>query len=397
MTVRESTRKLLTKVRQAVWRLCLFLWTFIRRVLLFALTIAPLALPALALLFLYVYWTTVEGRIESFGEDKRLVQALSLLIGAGVLTWVITTLGKCALNQLREIGKAAWSAWSDGWRSAWKILEGSRSAWCDYLKEVPNDAWRAFKEAKYLTLCLVLGVFLVALYPMFAPKQPTQNVYRYVSVFGATAADQGSEIKLFLRSGAIFSLHHVDDARPQKGKGICLDPPQQNLLKEIRKAIENRVAKCKSAPTFEVKGYASVAPMHVDGDASDSAKLNCKVANWRAAAVGTFLADPSADSEHQEWWNCDAAETNFNSEHPNECGNFIKETLDGSKDANGKPLFRVEVHQWRQPDKMIESKPADDGEVPDPRRYDVEILNRVVRIEVPENFCGTAASGAGTP
>ena len=391
MTVRESARKLFAKVRQAVWRLCLFLWTFIRRVLLFALTIAPLALPALALLCLYVHWTTVEGRIESFGEDKRLVQALSLLIGAGVLTWVITTLGKCALNQLREIGQAAWSAWSDGWRSAWKILEGSRSAWCDYLKEVPNDAWRAFKEAKYLTLCLVLGVFLVALYPMFAPKQPTQNVYRYVSVFGATAAEQSREIKLVLRPGAVFSLHHVD-ARPQEGKGICLDPPQQNLLKEIRKAIENRVAKCKSAPTFEVKGYASVAPMHVDGDTGDSAKLNCKVANWRAAAVGTFLVDPH-EYRHEKW--CQDAKNIFNQEQLDGCGDFTK-TRKG-KDANSKPKFLVNIHQWASPSEMIESKPADDGEVPDPRRYDVEILNRVVRIEVPENFCGTAASGAGTP
>ena len=45
---------------------------------------------------------------------------------------------------------------------------------------------------------------------------------------------------------------------------------------------------------------------------------------------------------------------------------------------------------------MIKSKPADDGKVPDPRRFEVEVLNRVVRIHMPKVSCRTTAPGAGT-
>ena len=49
--------------------------------------------------------------------------------------------------------------------------------------------------------------------------------------------------------------------------------------------------------------------------------------------------------------------------------------------------YRVRVRKWSDPERMQGMKPADDGAVPDERRYRVELLNRAVHITVPENFC----------
>ena len=396
VTLRESMRRFFKKTWRAIRYLGLFVWSILCHVLLLTLTIAPLAVPALALFVLYLEWETVEGYIGSFKKNEKLAQALSLLIGAGVLTWIITTLGKCALNQLREIGKAVRDVWSKGRSLGGKSLEDLEKSWRDYIKTAPCNAWKAFKEAKYLTRSLMLCVLLVAMYPVFAPKPKDRPVYVAVFEPRGTSPETSDLIELYMSSNPVFSLSHAKNAQPMTGEGICLDDPQQDWLNNVRKTMENCVAEDGSPPTYEVKGYASVAPIHVDGDTSDTEKLNCKVANWRAAAVGAFLADPSEESEHKKWWRCEDVEKNFNSGHPNKCGTFIKDPLDSSKRVNDKPLFRVEVHQWEQAGEMIESKPADDGQVPDPRRFEVEVLNRVVRIHMPKVSCRTTAPGAGT-
>ena len=46
---------------------------------------------------------------------------------------------------------------------------------------------------------------------------------------------------------------------------------------------------------------------------------------------------------------------------------------------------------------MAKGKPADDGTMPDGRRFDVEILNRVVHIEVPKSFCRPSARSESSP
>ena len=205
---------------------------------------------------------------------------------------------------------------------------------------------------------------------------------------------------MFMRSGAVFSLAHVEDAQPQSGKGICLGEPQQAWLNEFRGAIANCVKEAKkstdgsSKPVFKVRGYASVAPMHVGGNTSESARLNCKVANWRAAAVGAFLAKSGAEKDEKRW-RCESVADAFNKVPPNEL-NECGEPYEGPEEQPSSP-FRVDVHQWATSGEMLTGKPADDGTVPGDRRFDVEILNRVVHIDVPKDFCRTAASQAGSP
>lgn len=205
-----------------------------------------------------------------------------------------------------------------------------------------------------------------------------------------------------MRSGAVFSLAHVEDAQPQNGEGICLGVPQQEWLKEFRAAIANCMEEQGKSTSeesgtndikFNVTGYASIAPVRIGGEIRKSPDLNCKVANWRAAAVGAFLANPDA-KEYEKRWSCEHVGNDFNNA-PIECGELTKEPYEG-KDPQGN-RFLVDVHQWSTPDQMAKGKPADDGTMPDGRRFDVEILNRVVHIEVPKNFCRPSARSESSP
>lgn len=340
-------------------------------------------------------WLNIYVKYVTELIEADIAGALSLLISVGILSWIITTLGKYAWDQLVKIYNAAKRVLVAGWPSDWSlgVLEAE---WRKYVEETPSQIGAALENAKLLTISLTLSVFLVLLYPMFDPKQGVQSartVYQYVTV-----VDAKRDIELYMKGGAVFSLAHVDDAQPKNGKGICLGPPQQEWLKEFRAAIANCIEKESSAiedsesddTRFEVTGYASIAPMRVGGDTSKSAKLNCKVANWRAAAVGAFLANPD---EHREQWQCEDVKSNFN-KHPIECGKpaekpYVGEDPDGNR-------FLVKVHQWSTPEKMVGAKPADDGAVPDERRFDVEIMNRVVHIKVPEDFCGNASGDASS-
>ena len=393
-------RVVLVREARGVQYAALFLWSILYRVLLFALTIGPIGVPVSAFAGLWTLWPKVEGvqviQIVGGDEHKEIARGLSLLIGVGLFSWIITKLSQYAWDKLVEIYNAAKKVWVEGWTSNWKSLEGLEDGWRNYVeKKMYREAWIAFKKAHLLTISLMLCVFLVALYAIFGPRQTdastdgtVQTVYRYVSV-----VDGGYDIELYMKGGAVFSLAHVKDAQPQNGEGICLDEPQRHWLDEFRKAIGNCIRerpsdKDSEPPVFQVTGYASIAPMHMGGNTSESARLNCKVANWRAAAVGAYLANPKEKGPSTRW-RCEDVENTFNQDAPNDqsqCG----ELYGGPKNDEDNP-FLVKVHQWPTPEKMVRAKPADDGAVPDERRFDVEIMNRVVHIKVPEDFCSDAS------
>lgn len=122
-------------------------------------------------------------------------------------------------------------------------------------------------------------------------------------------------------------------------------------------------------PEFKVVGFASVAPMQ-SGD-HDAAELNCDIANRRADAVGSFLAGDSK-------WDCNTIRSDFKS---------ARRLCAGEPKVYDGGTYRVRVHKWSDPERMLGKRPADDGALPNERRYRVELLNRAVHITVPEGFC----------
>lgn len=153
----------------------------------------------------------------------------------------------------------------------------------------------------------------------------------------------------------------------------------------------------EKVPTFDVVGFASVSPMQSnDGTGRLS---NCEVANRRADAVASFLTD---EEKYKEKWACPEVGNNFK---------LAPKLCTGEEKVYERSLggieYRVRVRGWSDPEQMEDKKPADDGALPDDRRYRVELLNRAVHITVPENFCraldstvpgdGEAASSDETP
>ena len=403
MAIGERARAFLARLWHVAQYLSLLLSSILYHVLLFVLTAAPIALPIFVVVILLKGWGTFVGCIHHIGQEAPIVQTLAfIIVGAGVLGGILMKVAGAAYRDLVDLGKAPVEVVRKGW-SRGSAREGPRlGPWRESMVEIANTTGKAFVRALRFAGALLIGVFLIATaYPLFA--RPVQTVDRYVTVVDAKDTDTATrqEIRLYMRTSAVFSLAHVEDADPKTGEGICLGVPQQEWLKEFRAAIANCMEEeGKSTSegsetddvTFEVTGYASIAPMHVGGDTSKSAKLNCKVANWRAAAVGAFLADPNAE-EHKKRWSCKHVRNDFNNE-PIECGKLTNGPYEGTDPQGNR--FLVDVHQWPTPDQMAEGKPADDG-TPNERRFDVEILNRVVHIEVPEDFCGDASQEASAP
>ena len=69
--------------------------------------------------------------------------------------------------------------------------------------------------------------------------------------------------------------------------------------------VQQGATSTQRVPTFNVVGFASVSPMQWSDH--DGAVVNCDVANRRADAVGSFLAD---EEKYKNKWECDAVGSN---------------------------------------------------------------------------------------
>ena len=396
-TVRKAVRDSFAQLARDVRYLRLFLSSILSHVLLLVLTAAPATLPILVVWNLYDKWDEFIRCIHRIGQETPIVQVLAfIIVGAGVLGGIVMKVVEAAYRDLRDFGKALVEVLRKGWRRGSTLGEEQPlGPWRKNINEIPSTTKETSKIAVRFALALLGGVFLIATaYPLFArPPQQAQTIDRYVAVVDMkdVGPETSKEIKLYMSTGAVFSLAYVDNAQPSNGEGICLGEPQQDWLREFRAAIANCIEEEKTTgegpetddTRFEVTGYASIALMHVDGDTRPSPELNCKVANWRAAAVGAFLADPDAE-ELEKRWSCHHMGDSFN-DSPIECGVLTKKPYEGIDPQGNR--FLVDVHQWSAHDEMAKEKPANDGVMPNPRRFDVEILNRVVHIKVPTGFC----------
>ena len=390
VAVGKAVWNFLVQVARGVWFLILLLSSVLYHVLLFVLVVLPIALPISVVVGLFMQWDAFIDRIHHIGQETPIVQTLVfILVGAGVLGGIVMKIVEAAYEALIELGKAPVEVIRKFWSRGFAFEAPPFGPWCASVAEIASTTWSTVMIALRFAGALLAGVLLIATaYPLFA--RPVQTVDRYVTVVDAKDTDTGTwqEIRLYMSTSAVFSLAHVEDADPTTGEGICLGEPQRKWLDEFRKAIGNCMREAKPTdeapkPVFKVTGYASIAPMHVKGDTKASPRLNCKVANWRAAAVGDYLINPTKERANTRW-RCAHVEGTFNQNAPDDthqCGRHY-----GAPNQEGNP-FHVKVHQWTTPSQMAKGKPADDGARPNDRRFDVEILNRVVHIEVPKDFC----------
>ena len=367
------------------------------RLLLIVAAIAPLVG---LVLFGWSFWEEILDCARAMTEGTLLPGAVAFLIAIGLFVVILRAMGQLVLVAFKLVGKTVMNALRGNWHPGWAIIRSFVETWHEYIVEVPGTVFRTFWSACLVALIVFgIGVLAWAAYPLTKPKM----VDRYIVVVDANEDRRGKtvkeEIKYHLSTRTVFSLTYLNDAQPQKGDGICLEEGHKEWLRMFKEAIveciqleRSRTAEAAKqgatsngrVPTFNVVGFASVAPMQSSDH--DGALLNCDVANRRADAVGSFLAD---EKKYRSKWKCDAVGSNFRSARDLCVGPAA--VYEGSLEGI---TYRVRVRKWSDPEQMQGKKPADDGAVPDERRYRVELLNRAVHITVPKNFCQVLDSTA---
>ena len=288
------------------------------------------------------------------------------------------------------------------WIPGLEIVRSLAGTLRDNFAEIPGAIRETGRDALHLIALLTAGaILLLVMLPLF-PEEP-KLVDRQVFIVGApevtNCENQGEPKRCSLKeniiehmqAGAVFSLTHLQDGQPKSGMGICLVDAQQKWLIAFREAIadcvkleQERGVSRGAIPTFEVTAFASTAPAKV-GDTVDP-KVNCEIANRRAHAAGAFLA--FADEADKKWWTCKGVAKDFGEAQSLCGGDGPIHYPEGDSDSG----FRVQVNQWADAAQMEGGKPADDGALPDQRRYRVEMFNRSVHITVPQDFCRVAES-----
>ena len=398
MSIREGVWKSL------VWAARILLYPvhsafrILARLVLIAAAITPLV--GLVLLG-WSFWEEILDCARALAEGTVLLIAVSFLIAVGLFVVILRAMGQLVLVAFKLVGKTVMDALRGNWHPGWAIIRSFVETWHEYVVEVPGTIFRTFGSACLLALVVFgVGVLAWAAYPLTKPKM----VDRYIVVVDANEDRGGKtvkeEIKYHLSTRTIFSLTYLNDAQPQVGEGICLEEGHKEWLRMFKEAIveciqlersrtseaaKQGVTSKRHMPTFEVVGFASIAPMQ-SGD-QDGAVLNCEVANRRADAVGSFLAD---EGKYKDKWNCGTIGKDFSLTR-----NLCTGTAEVYEESSEDITYRVRVRKWSDPEQMQGKKPADDGAVPNERRYRVELLNRAVHVTVPENFCQVLDSNAG--
>ena len=381
------------------------------RLLLLAATVIPVTIPFVAIAMLIWWSEEIVNWTAQFLEGGYLLpKVMAYLVAAGLLLKFLEFIIKVFWEAVKKLFAPVQEIVRDGWKPykaddphdlGARTLASLGVTWRENIAKIPGNlaltAWRA----ALATATAVAATFLVAAAIPFLSDKP-QFVDRYVWVGDAAGEATQSEIEDYLRADTVFSLIHLKDAQLRNGEsgedggggGICLDESQRLWLDQFRKAVAKCVTLARAdgqdseVPLLEVTAFASIAPVRSE-DVS-SAKLNCEIANRRADAVGAYLAHGGIDApndEHKRKWECPSVKCDFEKAQKHCAPSGENGDYSYVQAGSQEPIFKVRVHQWQDPSTMQGGKPADDGTVPDRRRYDVELFNRSVHISAPRGFC----------
>ncbi len=366
------------------------------------------------------HWQGIHQFLANTFGNAGLLQFAALFVSLGIAGTLLKLLGRAAWADAKCLRKLLACASKGDWLPRFKsegkkflnlkVIDSLKTTWKEHVVTIPKAAWESFIRSWRLMLVL-LGIAAVFGAVWLGQNKPASQDRHHVIVTGAREAKPDA-LRVYLRRGSVFSVMYMDNAKltkPDSGLGICLDGEKKDWLIAFKTAVKKCIAETKAwssvckgdpkpCPVLKVTGFASVAPEQRNGSSfcqesgttPTGKTFNCKVANLRARAVGAFLADNGKKS----YWEC--PDDNGDFDGANQCP---AELCDGENQRfsmtakNGRSIGIV-VEQWASECEMLKGKPANDGEVPNPRRYRVEVLNRAVHIEVLEDFCALPQSAA---
>ena len=274
-----------------------------------------------------------------------------------------------------NVKKSLRDTWGENLSFLWRNLRDSSVA-----------SWRFVIAAS-----LFLPVCLVVYFPVSDFNEWRDEVLEKIErPSPVVVLDVTEDVQYVFEKNQTFVLAHVEDADIKGREGICLDDGHQRWLAEFKKAIE-QCADSEPRPELEVRAFSSTAPMALGGQTTPrgSALANCEAANQRAEAVVEFLL-----GRPRERWACGSGGRVEVGSFENGGGGLCQRS-----DSAGKPVeeftygeadrlkFDLSYKPWRTHEAMTAEKPADNGVLPGPRRYDAEFLNRAVYITLKNDAC----------
>ena len=273
-----------------------------------------------------------------------------------------------------DIKKSLRDTWGENLSFLWRNLRDTSVA-----------SWRFVIAAS-----LFLPVCLAAYFPISDFNEWRNEVLEKIErPSPIIVIDSAENVQYFFEKDKTFVLAHVEDADLESREGICLDDGQQRWLAEFKKAIEH-CADSGPRPELEIRAFSSTAPMALGGRVTPrgSALVNCEAANQRAEAVVEFLL-----GRPRERWACGSGEGVEVGSFENGGGQLCRRLDSAGKDeeftygATDGLKFDLSYKPWKTHEAMTAEKPADNGVLHGPRRYDAEFLNRAVYVTLKNDVC----------
>lgn len=362
------------------------------RLLLLICTVGPLLIP---LYLAIVGWTRAWSWMEDAeGPSLAGVGLLALLSTLGLLANFLKRQWTTICKSLWEILRKTLSIIDDGgWMPGLNVKKSLRDTWGENL----SFLWRNLRDSSVaswrfvIAASLFLPVCLVVYFPVSDFNEWRDEVLEKIErPSPVVVLDVTEDVQYVFEKNQTFVLAHVEDADIKGREGICLDDGHQRWLAEFKKAIE-QCADSEPRPELEVRAFSSTAPMALGGQTTPrgSALANCEAANQRAEAVVEFLL-----GRPRERWACGSGGRVEVGSFENGGGGLCQRS-----DSAGKPVeeftygeadrlkFDLSYKPWRTHEAMTAEKPADNGVLPGPRRYDAEFLNRAVYITLKNDAC----------
>ena len=394
------------------------LFRIVARLSLLFATVAPIVLVVLLAPTVLSYIAQTISDTSGYRDVVRELDGDALRFAAffaslGVAGTLVVTFGDAAWARAKELRDAILNAVNGEWLPGFKVAESIGVTWSQYIVTIPRAVYNSFLSSGKIVIIL-LAIAAVLFVAWIGQEKPSISEDTHHVIVTPAHEAKSEQVRVYLRKGSVFSMLHMEDAKfssPNSGLGVCLDDAQRQWLDEFRQAMMDCMKEepdfkrlnCKDGeepcpvPVLGVTGFASIAPEQGEGHnfcGQDKDKtFNCKVANLRARAVGEFLAY----GEDATRWNCPRGDDLFDgagvcpAEHCTGESQHHRLAITAENPPKSRSIG-IEVEQWASECQMRGGKPANDGAVPDARRYRVEVLNRAVHIRVLRDFCSVRES-----
>ena len=171
-----------------------------------------------------------------------------------------------------------------------------------------------------------------------------------------------------------YQIGNLDDKT-----GICPEGSNLKWLNQFKSALSDTLDNTDRPTKLTVQGFASREPVAVNDSVvnATSNTLNLRIANERAEAIVYYLTTGDIDANTNEANACSDALTDsqiWRADNFDPHANTWKETG-----------FDLEFKPWTNWDSMDVKKPSKSLTLGDNRQFDVEFLDRSIRITIDSN------------